>query len=276
MQHNCCIACGGNLRFLFEGAAGQISQCQKKSCGLALVTNQPSDQALSDSYERLYYGAQGNNRTEQIKENSNDFKLQQHFDTLDGLIGLRGKRILDYGCGIGNFLTVARNSGAETAVGIESNDHARQQAKQRGFQVAADLNDLGSETFDFIYMNDVIEHLRDPIAVCEELRRRLTDKGKIFVATINLSGLKARIARARWDMVKDPTHLYFFNKVSLAFVLNSAGFSSPQALQFSVDFSHHGFLRRTIQRFLVRTGLGSSLKMVATNSIVDATSREST
>lgn len=115
-------------------------------------------------------------------------------------------------------------------------------------------------------MNDVIEHLRDPVAVCRELRGYLTENGQIFIATINLNGLKARITRARWDMVRDPTHLYFFSQDSLAYVLRAAGFASPQALPFSVEFSHHGFLRRTIQRFLVAKNLGSSLKMVATNS----------
>lgn len=267
LHHNSCLSCGGALRYLFPGAAGDIWKCEQSECGLALVTDQPSDLELSTAYERLYYRAEPTDRLDPVKENSNEGKFQQHFDALDQAIGIRGKRILDFGCGIGNFLSVAIASGAGAAVGIESNETARQEARIRGFEIAANVNELTNEKFDLIYMNDVIEHLRDPVETCVALNQLLDKNGQIFVTTINLDSLKARLVRARWDMVRDPTHLYFFNSRSLAQVLTNAGFEDPVELHFPVKFGHHGLFRRLCQRGLVSVGLSSSLKMVARKPI---------
>lgn len=262
LHHANCLACGGVLNPLFVGPAGPVGRCVD-GCGLTLVTRQPSDAELAASYERLYYGNTSHEQYRPVKENSDAFKLRQHFEALDAEAGLRGKRILDYGCGTGNFMAVAREAGAAFVAGIELNRNARDDAKLKGFHVAESTEGFAGEQFDLIYLNDVIEHLRDPVATCRKLRDLLSPGGAIFLATINIDGLKARLLRSRWDMVQDPTHLYFFNAASLSALLRRAGFENPREIRFQVAFSHHAWLRRRVQRFLVTVGLGSSLKMIA-------------
>ena len=266
LHHDRCLACGGALIPMFESPAGPVGRCGGADCHLLQVTDQPSDAALTASYERLYYGAAGHDQFRPVKENSDAFKLRQHFEALDAEVGLRGRRILDYGCGIGNFIAVALENGADAA-GIETNEQARSEARRKGFRVEGSIDAFAGEQFDVIYLNDVIEHLRDPVATCAALRHLLSPGGTIFIATINVAGLKARLLRSKWDMIQDPTHLYFFSARSLALLLRKAGFDVPREVNFQVAFSHHGWFRRQLQRVLVATGLGSSLKMVATAGV---------
>lgn len=267
LHYDHCLVCGGPLQSICVSPAGPVGRCEAVDCGLSLVTQQPSEEELSASYARLYYGNADHEQYRPIKENSDAFKLRQHFDALDAEVGLQGKRVLDYGCGIGNFMVVARESGAAFVAGIEPNENARHEARSKGFRVEETADAFGGEQqFDLVYLNDVIEHLRNPVATCRELRSLLAPNGAIFIATINVAGLKARLLRSHWDMIQDPTHLYFFTASSLALLLRKAGFTSPREVRFPVVFSHHGWLRRQLQKLLVARGLGSSLKMVAINT----------
>ncbi|NQV61924.1 MAG: class I SAM-dependent methyltransferase [Alphaproteobacteria bacterium] len=174
---------------------------------------------------------------------------------------------MDFGCGSGKLMQVAEASGAAEVVGIENNPRARQEARDLGFRVVSNIGDLGQEQFDILYLNDVIEHLRDPVETCAALRTHLSPGGALFVATINCASLKARLLGPRWDMYIDPTHFYYFRRSSLIQVLREAGYEEIQPLNFTVVFSHHGPLRRQLQHLLVALGLDSSIKIIAVSPV---------
>lgn len=258
-----CIACGGVTAPLLDLPHGRVEACRTPDCGLRRLVPQPDDDSLRALYDGLYYRAAGDGAAGPAKENSDAAKLAQHLAQLESLAGIRGRRILDFGCGIGNFAALAREAGAADVIGVESNPAARLIAQNRGLRVAATTGELAGELFDIVYMNDTIEHLRDPVGTCRELRARLVPGGALFVATINCAGLKARLRGARWDMYLDPTHFFFFSGTSLGRVLAAAGYERIRRLDFPVAFSHHGPLRRVLQRTLVALALDSSIKTIA-------------
>lgn len=54
---------------------------------------------------------------------------------------LKGKRLLEYGCSVGDFGILAKEKGVKVT-GIELDDGARYEAKKKGIDVFKDLRDL--------------------------------------------------------------------------------------------------------------------------------------
>ena len=260
--HAACPLCGGPKRKIYELTHATLVRCSNKRCGFVFAEKQPSDQELTRHYTELYY-PKSDEMVSVAKPNSDSFKFAQHFHYLDERIGLQGKRILDYGCGEGNFLEVAKHGGVSDLFGVELNDRGRELAKVKGFSVVESIEQFAPQFFDVVYMNDVIEHLRDPVDVLRKIHTLLSPGGILFVVTMNIKGLKARIRGKKWDLVTDPTHFYFYDRVSLEYSLKLAGFNRAEEALFVVNFSHHGWARRILQRILVLTSLDTGLKFLA-------------
>lgn len=257
-----CPVCGTEHSLVYRLPNTDIVRCKANTCGLAFAQKQPDDVRLQAIYNEIYY----DNSHSPQKPNSERDKFMQHLQAIDRAIGLQDKRILDYGCGLGNALEAARDLGFNNSCGVELNDRAREQARQKGFHVVKQLVELEGDTFDVIYMNDVIEHVRDPITTLTEIKRFLRPGGHLVMITMNIRGLKARILGSRWSLITDPTHFYFFDACSLSAVLRTAGFGQIEIQKWPVTFGHHGPIRALLQQFLVSMGFDTGLKVIATSS----------
>ncbi len=84
-----------------------------------------------------------------------------------------GRRLLDIGCGKGQFVGVAREVGWD-AWGVEFDEGAVETARHAGSQTvfagSLDHPDLPA-VFDVITLWDVIEHLQDPRGVLAQALR---------------------------------------------------------------------------------------------------------
>ncbi len=79
----------------------------------------------------------------------------------------RPSKILDFGCGLGDYVNFARNLGFE-AIGVDQNTEIT-------------ISDFPDEYFDAINMVEVIEHLEDPVDVMEKLTYLLKPDGVIYI-----------------------------------------------------------------------------------------------
>ena len=129
------------------------------------------------------------------EEESN--RLLDQADTLanllhDGTEYSAGSKVLEAGCGVGaQTIRLAKSSPDAQITSIDISEDSIKQAKglieQNGFSNVefkmADLLNLPfeDETFDHIFVCFVLEHLRDPIAALESLRRVLKKGGSITV-----------------------------------------------------------------------------------------------
>ena len=91
----------------------------------------------------------------------------------DGQI-LKGKRILSLGCGTGNDVWYLADE--NLVVGLDYAMSGLKVGKQHGLQaVAADLNHpvlpFADQSFDVVICKDILEHLVEPLAVLQEVRR---------------------------------------------------------------------------------------------------------
>ncbi|MBM3233790.1 class I SAM-dependent methyltransferase [Candidatus Pacearchaeota archaeon] len=97
----------------------------------------------------------------------------------------KGKKLLDAGCGIGYFVTMARNLGLK-AEGIDISPEAVKIAKKRGEKVIlGDLRKMSfkSRSFDIVLAEGSIEHFPETEKAMSEISRILKKNG-IFIGNV--------------------------------------------------------------------------------------------
>lgn len=95
-------------------------------------------------------------------------------------------RLLEVGCGHGEFLTAARSAGWDVQ-GVEPSAKAAQSAIESGLNVFhGNLESFSSDTaFDAIYLSHVFEHLPDPTGALQSLLGMLGEGGQLLVVVPN-------------------------------------------------------------------------------------------
>jgi len=136
-----------------------------------------------------------------------------------------GRRLLDVGCGTGEFLRLAQADGFRTT-GIDVDPEAVAVARRSGvnaFVGSVFDNPLKRARFDVITLNQVIEHVQDPVETLASLRGSLTREGIIFLATPNGHSASLRRMGANWIHWHVPYHQHIFTPESLRIAARSAG-----------------------------------------------------
>jgi SAM-dependent methyltransferase len=80
------------------------------------------------------------------------------------------------------------------------------------------------ETFDWITMSHVIEHVHDPVKVLRAAHALLKPGGRLWLETPNAASFGHRHFGAHWRGLEPPRHLVVFDGQSLALAMMSAGF----------------------------------------------------
>ncbi|MGH8069660.1 MAG: class I SAM-dependent methyltransferase [Candidatus Entotheonellia bacterium] len=148
--------------------------------------------------------------------------IDRHFRHLPAPQG----RLLDVGCGNGDFLVTARSLGWEPW-GIDPDREAVAAARAAGLRVAQGgfpNTGMPEGYFDAVTMNHVIEHLHDPVGALREMRRVLKPGGTIWIATPNLNSLGTRHYGGNCLSLDPPRHLVLFTTGSLKVACAHAGF----------------------------------------------------
>ena len=220
-----CNLCGDTCWETLEQTGDiRVVRC---ACGLVFVTPQPFRAALEQRYDAAYYqpwAAQAHPRAA---------LWRRRLDRIARLAAPPG-HLLDVGCGTGEFLGFARESGWEVT-GTELSPYAADATGAAGLPVfAGEVWEAGfpPARFDVVTCWHVIEHVSDPRRVVAELFRVLRPGGYCLLATPNLDDRIFRAAyalargrRARlYETEEREVHLYFFSARTLGELAKSAGF----------------------------------------------------
>lgn len=147
-----------------------------------------------------------------------------------------GKRVLEVGCAAGSQTRhLQRNGCAVTA--LEINAEAAERARPFcdrlivGNIESMDLSKvLGSTTFDAAIFSDVLEHLRDPLAVLGKVKPYLANGGCILASIPNVThaSLVFELMHGRFEYrstgLLDRTHIRFFAKLGIMQLFEAAGY----------------------------------------------------
>lgn len=135
-------------------------------------------------------------------------------------------RLLDFGCGEGEFVEAASSLGFE-AVGFDIDPFAIEEAQLRGVRGTSDFSKIGpSKSFDAITLFHVVEHLYEPERELARIRGLLSDNGSLFVETPNANDALITLYEneAFMNFTFWSHHPRIFSAQSLNELLVSAGF----------------------------------------------------
>jgi SAM-dependent methyltransferase len=142
-------------------------------------------------------------------------------------------RLLDVGCGNGQFLNKMHTRGWEVC-GVDFDPKAVENARQL-YKLDVRAGSLADQhfpdsSFDAVTANHVIEHLPDPVAFLGEARRIVKPGGCLIVTTPNNQGLGHQMFQAHWYGIDPPRHVLVHSPMSLAECARRAG-CSPVTVQ---------------------------------------------
>lgn len=151
--------------------------------------------------------------------------------------------ILDIGCGNGSFLKSVASFFSKY-YGSEFNDSAFKKAKEKIKDLvnAGELLENVTEKIDVITMWHVLEHIPDPINFLNKIKKVMSSDSTLIIEVPNSNSLNYRIFKSEYNWVSLPEHIFYYNKESLMFLLESQGFeiinfTSPR--MFPLLFSKH-------------------------------------
>lgn len=149
------------------------------------------------------------------------------------------KKILDIGCSTGGFGLNVKNANKDIEIwGIEPYENAANEAIKvldhvihKPFE--KDMPELGSELFDVIVFNDVLEHLVNPGLVLQDCQQYLSPNGVVVASIPNILFfpvfVKQILIKEDWkytlEGIFDNTHLRFFTKKSIVRLFYENGYS---------------------------------------------------
>lgn len=125
-------------------------------------------------------------------------------------------QLLDVGCGTGDFLKAAQNSGW-SVTGIEPNATARDLVRDKGVEVfdVEALIDFEANTFNVITLWHVLEHLPNLDEHINRFKTLLKPNGILIIAVPNFKSADAHHYKSAWAAYDVPRHLWHFSKTAI-------------------------------------------------------------
>ncbi|PSB02512.1 class I SAM-dependent methyltransferase [Merismopedia glauca] len=139
----------------------------------------------------------------------------------------RSISVCEIGCGNGSKLKVIKDFGCDV-MGVEPDLAAREVAISEGLKVLPGTaetlpKELEAIKFDAIFMNHVLEHVREPKLALKNAIKLLSPGGKIIIETPNNLSIGLRDAEINWHFLDVPRHLNFFSSNSLKLLCKTEG-----------------------------------------------------
>ena len=198
----------------------EIHKC--KYCDLLFTTPRPTPDEISKYYDSKEYISHNDQQKGIVpwiynKVKKTNIRYKYKVATKD----LKKPRILDFGCGIGDFLHYTQRKGCEIA-GCDVNENARKIASEKlniPIVTPEEMFENNTEPFDVITMWHVLEHIDDMKNIAQKLHTLIKPHGRLVVAAPNYKSYDAQYYKHLWAAYDVPRHLNHFCKQSIESVL---------------------------------------------------------
>jgi SAM-dependent methyltransferase len=208
-------------------------------CGFRHAVPLPNPADLEREYRETYYAQEKPTFLAHAGEDQQWGELAQsdRLESFERILGPGRRRLLDIGSGPGFFLKTAKNRGWNV-MGIEPSRQAAAHARGLGIEVAEGF--FGAEVagslgrFDAINLNNVLEHVPDPIPILLAAREILEPGGVLCVGVPNdFSPLQIAAAATQgvgeW-WIAPPHHLNYFDFATLSNLLERLEFDIAERM----------------------------------------------
>ncbi len=287
-QITTCSLCGsGILKFKFKIADGghQIFGCE--NCGYSTLLPQPSDLELAGIYTKDYFFFDVSDRRQRHFQALKQKNASQYLDEIIDYLG-QSKNIdlLELGFGCGDLLKEAVSRGIRIT-GIDYSDYAvnklTEDLKGKGQIFKGELEILNAEAqkFDICVLADVIEHVRDPHLLLQQVCKLLKPGGVCFIFFPSLDSWSARLLKNNWMEYK-AEHLHYFSSKTISKLIRDNGLSDLKEKSgyktLSLDYISYHFekypvpffspLIKFLMRVLPSAIVRAKVRVVANGTII--------
>ena len=208
------------------GYPGEFLLAQCKSCGHKFLVPPIEENTINELYTKYYPRSKYQISQYKPKKELQGFKawIQGYYAHAYAWVP-KGVRVLDIGCGFGETLGFHKGRNCEV-FGVEADENVIKVKNKFGFNIHIGTfteNLYPKGYFDYITMDQVIEHMVDPLRIFTEISRILKPKGKLIISTPNSNGIEAKFFKKKWVNWHTPYHQQFFSINSMKIALEKSG-----------------------------------------------------
>ncbi len=255
--------------FLVSGQIFNIERC--RNCDFLFTNPRPNKVEISKYYQSPDYIShtdESRGIQSYLYQRIKQHMLKTKLKLLKKHTNRAEKKLLDYGCGTGDFVLAAQNKGY-TSKGLEPDKKARERAKQKGLDVIMNDNDLlsnNSHTFDVITLWHVLEHLHELEEKMQLFNKLLKPRSTLVIALPMANSADAALYGEYWAALDVPRHLYHFTPETFESLCKTNGFEVKQRKGLYFDSFYISLLSEKNKRtkaapiWAMLRGLDSNIK----------------
>ena len=200
--------------------------CECLNCGLLYTMPRPDKEKIGAYYKsEAYYSHQENKKgfIPKVYERVKSINLKYKYRLATS--GMQPGKLLDIGCGVGDFLHTAEMHGWE-CIGVEPSEDAKAIAQKRmkgTIITSEELESFPDGAFDVITMWHVLEHVDDLKWQVAQLQRLVKPSGRVVIAVPNYKSYDGQYYKEHWAAYDVPRHLNHFNRITLSKIFKTSG-----------------------------------------------------
>jgi SAM-dependent methyltransferase len=239
LERPACPLCGGEERDENVYALPPFAVARCRSCRLWYLCPRLAEPLMRASYadDAYFEGGEAGYSSYQAQEPTLRPTFRRFLQELCRR-GMTGGKLLEVGCAYGFFLDEAKDF-FDHRTGTDYSPAALARARGRADRLLLGGTDrlAPDELFDCIACIHVIEHIYDPVGFLRTLIRHLRPGGWLVLATPDMGSFWRPLMRRRWPFFKVPEHVTYFDRRTLAALLERGGLGSVRALPYASAFS---------------------------------------
>lgn len=210
------------------GHKGLFELIQCKNCDHKYLKTAPKANELGDLYTDFYPRKSFN------PDNFSAYKVGGKL--YNWLVGGRASacqsvepysKVLDIGCGYGETLAYLQNEKSCDVYGVDADRNVEIIADRYGLKIHVGIFDssiYAPNTFDFVTMNQVIEHVPDMHETFSMISNVLKPGGRCVLSTPNANGWGSRVFGKKWLNWHAPYHQHFLSIDSTRLLAEKCGY----------------------------------------------------
>jgi len=219
-----CLICTDRRHVILHDDVRGYKAVRCVGCGFVYCDSQPTNEEL----EKYYSNSHGlavdavtgdiHKCARQYKDTTTMLRLIRRYNPSAG-------NICEVGCSYGYLLWGLRRAGYKVKGYELSSTTARIGREKLGLDIASgQIDEHESETFDVCILRHVLEHLKRPDRTIAAVGAATAPGGLLIAVTPNIASLTARLFGRTWNWMDPPLHLFYFNRTTMAGLLERHGF----------------------------------------------------